>query len=230
MSLRPALIALLGLGAGHAGAPAATDGGQGQIYTCIDAQGHRLSSDRPIPECLGQDQRMLNRDGTTKAIVPPAQTPEEKARQEAAKRQADQIRLAREAEARRDRALLNRYPDQVTHDQARAKAQDAVARQIDTAQRRLRELEAESQALAQERETAGKVLPPSLRARLSANEGALEAQRTILHDQEAERDRLNQQFDIELNRLRALWAGAIPGRLGPVTPAPAASARPASAP
>ncbi|HEV8690302.1 MAG TPA: DUF4124 domain-containing protein [Ideonella sp.] len=232
MSLRPALIVLLGLGAGHAGAPAAppatgTEGSQGQIYSCVDAQGHRLSSDRPIPECLGQDQRMLRRDGSIKAIVPPAQTPEEKARQEAAKRQADQIRLAREAEARRDRALLNRYPDQATHDQARAKAQEGVAHQIDIAQRRLRELEAESQALTQEREAAGKVFPPSLRARMAANEGALEAQRTILRDQEAERDRLNQQFDTELNRLRALWAGAIPGRLGPITPAPA---RPASAP
>ena len=41
------------------------------IYTCVDAQGNRLSSDRPIPECSNQDQRLLNRDGTFKATVPP---------------------------------------------------------------------------------------------------------------------------------------------------------------
>lgn len=174
---------------------------------------------------------MLNRDGTTKAIVPPALSPEEKARQDAAKRQLEQTRLAREAEARRDRALLARYPDQATHDQARAKAQEGVMRQIDAAQRRLRELEAEGQGLAQEREALpGKVIPQALRARIAANEGALEGQRTILRDQEAERERLTQQFDAELNRLRALWAGAAPGRLGPIPTPPAASARSASGP
>ena len=60
---------------------------------------------------------------------------------------------------------------------------------------------------------------------------SVEAQRTILRDQEGERQRLTQQYDAELNRLRALWAGAAPGRLGPI-PAPPSSpvptARPAS--
>ncbi|HJV72331.1 DUF4124 domain-containing protein [Ideonella sp.] len=200
------------------------------IYTCVDAQGHRLSSDRPIPECLSQDQRLLNRDGTLKAVVPPAQSPEEKARQEAAKRQAEQIRLAREAEARRDRALLARYPDQATHDEARARAQEPVTRQVEAARRRLAELEVDTQALASEREALGKKpMPQAMRARVAANEGAIEAQRTILRDQEAERERLTLQFDAELARLRALWAGAAPGRMGPIV-VPSAPARGASAP
>ncbi len=207
------------------------------IYTCVDPQGNRLSSDRPIPECSNQDQRLLNKDGTFKATVPPAQTPEEKARSDAAKRQVEQARLAREAEARRDRALLHRYPDQATHDMARAKAQEPVTKQIESAQRRLQELDVETQALAHEREAVTtKTLPQALRARVASNEGAIEAQQTILRDQQAERERLNQQFDAELNRLRALWAGAVPGRLGPL-PAPASAsapagpaARPASAP
>lgn len=199
------------------------------IYTCVDARGNRLSSDRPIPECLNQDQRLLNRDGTLKAVVPPAQSPEEKARAEATKRQADQARLAREAEARRDRALLARYPDQATHDEARARAQEPVTRQIEAARRRLAELEVETQALASEREALGKKsMPQAMRARVAANEGAIEAQRTILRDQEAERERLTLQFDAELARLRALWAGAAPGRMGPIV-VPSAPARAASA-
>jgi hypothetical protein len=200
------------------------------IYSCVDAQGHRLSSDRPIPECVSQDQRLLNRDGTLKAVVPPAQSPEEKARVDAAKRQAEQIRLAREAEARRDRALLSRYPDQETHDEARARAQEPVNHQIDVARKRLAELDTETQALARERETLGhKPLPPALRARVAANEGAIDAQRSILRDQLAESDRLNMQFDAELARLRALWAGATPGRMGPIV-VPSAPARSASPP
>jgi Domain of unknown function (DUF4124) len=200
------------------------------IYSCVDAQGHRLSSDRPIPECMSQDQRMLNRDGTVKTVVPPAMSPEEKARQDSIKRQAEQVRLAREAEARRDRALLARYPDQATHDEARARAQDPVTHQIGIARHRLAELDVDTQALDREREALGrKPLPQALRARIAANEGAVEAQRSILHDQEAERERVTQQFDAELTRLRALWAGATPGRMGPMA-APSAPARSASKP
>jgi hypothetical protein len=202
------------------------------IYSCVDSQGHRLSSDRPIPECLAQEQRMLNRDGSTKGVLPPAQTPEEKIRQDNLRRQAEQQRLAREAEARRDRALLARYPDLLAHDAARTRAQEPVNQQIETAQRRLAELELESQALARERESNGKkALPQALRARIAANEGAIEAQNTILRDQQAERERLTQQYDAELARLRALWAGATPGRMGPIeTSAPGPTSRPSSAP
>jgi hypothetical protein len=195
----------------------------GQIYSCVDAQGNRLSSDRPIPECAARDQRLLNRDGTTRAVVPPLQSPEEKARADALRRHAEQLRLAREAEARRDRALMARYPDQATHEEARAKAQEPAQRQAENARRRLQELQAEAQALARDREAlAGRSLPAALRARIAANEGAVEAQQTILRDQEAETERLNRQFDAELMRLRALWAGAAPGRMGPL-PVPASS-------
>jgi hypothetical protein len=230
-------LALAALGtpmAGAAPAPPKAKGGTeatGQIYTCIDAQGNRLSSDRPIPECAARDQRLLNRDGTTRAVVPPLQSPEERARAEAIKRQADQLRLAREAEARRDRALLARYPDQDTHDEARAKALEQALRQAENARRRLQELENDGQALTRDREAlGGRAVPASLRARIAANEGAVEAQQTILRDQEAEQERLNRQFDAELARLRALWAGAAPGRMGPLPVPMPSSVRASSAP
>jgi hypothetical protein len=229
-------LALAALGVPMAGAAPAPPKGRGaeptgQIYTCIDSQGNRLSSDRPIPECAARDQRLLNRDGTTRAVVPPLQSPEEKSRAEAIKRQADQLRLAREAEARRDRALLARYPDQATHDEARAKALEQALRQAENARRRLHELETDGQALARDREAlGGRAVPASLRARISANEGAVEAQQTILRDQEAEQERLNRQFDAELARLRALWAGAAPGRMGPLPVPMPSSVRASSSP
>lgn len=223
------------LWAGAAGAapsnPSKPDAPGRAIYSCVDAQGHRLSSDRPIPECLAQEQRMLNRDGSARGVLPPALSPEEKARQDAIKRAAEQQRLAREAEARRDRALLARYPDLLAHDSARTRAQDPVTKQIEAAQRRLAELDAERQVLSNEREANGKKpLPQALRARIAANEGAIEAQNTILRDQQTERERLNLQFDAELARLRALWAGAAPGRMGPIETSPAPASRPPSTP
>lgn len=179
------------------------------IYTCIDSQGRRLSSDRPIPECLSQEQKLLRRDGSSKAVVPPLLSPEEKAKQDAARQKAEQAKLARDAEARRDRTLLSRYPDRAHHEDARAKAQEPVTRQIELARQRLAELETESQALAAERDAQqGKPLPQALKARVAANEGSIEAQQTILRTQQAERERLTEQFDAELGRLKLLWAAA----------------------
>src|SRR4051812_42409774 len=58
------------------------------IYTCVDANGKKHTSDRPIVECTTRDQRVLNSDGSVKQIVPPTLTADERAEQEARERQA----------------------------------------------------------------------------------------------------------------------------------------------
>ena len=40
---------------------------QAPIYSCIDAHGKRITSDRPIPECAAREQRVLNADGSVNA-------------------------------------------------------------------------------------------------------------------------------------------------------------------
>jgi len=51
------------------GAPGAT-----LTYTCVDSKGNKRSSDRPIPECSDREQRVLNKDGSLRRVIPP--TPE----------------------------------------------------------------------------------------------------------------------------------------------------------
>ena len=63
---------------------------------------------------------------------------------------------------------------------------------------------------------------------LEANDAAVEAQRSATINQEAEVGRVNQIYDIELARLKKLWAGAAPGSLGPM-PNPASPSTPAKA-
>ena len=48
------------------------------IYTCIDDQGRRITSDRPIPSCTAKEQRVLNKDGSLKAVYPPILTVDER--------------------------------------------------------------------------------------------------------------------------------------------------------
>jgi hypothetical protein len=61
-----------------------------------------------------------------------------------------------------------------------------------------------------------KPLPPKLKAQIDANDAAQAAQRDAAAGQRDEAERINRRFDAELERLRRLWSGAVPGSLGPL--------------
>jgi hypothetical protein len=194
--------------------PAASAGG---IYTCIDERGRRLTADRPIPECAAREQQVLNRDGSLRRIHPPTLTPEELAEQEARERRLAAQRAAQADAVRRDRNLLARFADEAAHRRAREAALTPVQVALRVSENRLRELAAERQPLDNESEFyVGRALPPRLRAQLDANDAAVAAQRDSQAQLGAELARVNRLYDIELERLRRLWAGATPGSLGPL--------------
>ena len=193
----------------------------GGIYTCLDAQGRRVSADRPIAECLGKEQLLLNRDGSVRAVIPPTLTAEERAEKEARERNAAESRVTQADALRRDRNLIARFPNEAAHNRAREAALDTLRQAIKASELRLRELEAESKPLREESEFyLGKALPPKLKAAVDANDASMEAQRASSTNQAAELMRINKLFDAELDRLRRLWAGAQPGSLGPMPPPP----------
>ena len=69
-------IAAAWLAAGLAGTALAADPGKsaGGIYTCVDAYGRRITSDRPIPECMDREQRQLSSSGVTRRVLRPEPT------------------------------------------------------------------------------------------------------------------------------------------------------------
>lgn len=193
-------------------APPAKDGASAPIYSCVDANGRRLSSDRPIPECLGQEQNMLGKDGTVRKKMPPLLSPEQQAKKDAERAAQARAQAARMEQVRNDRLLLSRYPTLAAHDQARQRALESTQKAIDTIQVRIAQLETERVVLANERAGLGfKAVPENLKMRTNANEGSLEAQRTLLRSMEAERARINLQYDNERQRLALLLAGLPPG-------------------
>ncbi len=218
------------LAAGSAWAQAPVRAGEG-IFTCVDDRGRRLTSDRPIAECAGREQRLLNRDGSLRQIIPPTLTAEERAAKEARERLAAEDRAAQQDAVRRDRNLLQRFPNETAHVRAREAALESAQAALAATERRLAELARERGPLANEAEFyAGKPLPPKLKSAIDANEAAAEAQRTARVTQAAEVARVNALFDAELDRLRRLWAGAPAGSLGPLPQGAAAPAAPGSAP
>ncbi len=200
------------------------------IYSCIDDKGRRLTSDRPIPECSAREQQVLNKDGSLRTVQPPTLTAEERAEKEARERRAIEARNAQADIVRRDKNLLLRHPTEASHRKAREAALDTVRLAIKGSEQRLKDLEKERKPLLDEAEFyKGRQLPFKLRMALEANDAAVEAQRSATINQEAEVGRVNQIYDIELARLKKLWAGAAPGSLGPM-PNPGSPSTAAKAP
>ena len=194
------------------------------IYTCIDDKGQKRVSERPIAECIDREQKVLNKDGSLKRIVPATPTAEERAEREAADRRAAEERAALNDAVRRDRHLKARFPNEAAHQKAREASLEVVRASLRTSQQRIKELEAERKPLTSEFEFyRGRSVPARLKQQIEANDTSVAAQRDLMQTQEAELVRINRIYDNELEHLRKLWNGARPGSISLVS-APTAQA------
>lgn len=179
------------------------------IYTCIDAKGRKITSDRPIPECADREQQVLNPSGTVRATVGPTLTGPERAALERRKRRDAELRARQEEEKRRERALLMRYPNRAVHDKERAEALEQIDVVKQAAVNRVRELLRQRKELESELEFYHndiKEAPPLLRRQFEDNDHSMAVQGRFIADQDAEKVRVNARFDEELATLKHLWA------------------------
>lgn len=185
----------------------------GRIFTCVDGQGRRLTSDRPIPECLAREQREMSPTGTTLRILAPSLTAEERAREETKAQQeaAQKARLL--DERRRDRALLSRYSSAQQHQAERNKQLQVVVGTQESIRQRLRDLQKQRGEWLLEMEfykADPSQAPAWLKRSLQDNQEQQKGQHRLLAIQAEEMDRVNARFDAELVRLKALWGPATP--------------------
>ena len=198
--------------------------GAALIYSCIDASGKKLTSDRPIAECNAREQRVLNADGSVKRVVPPTMTAEERSDAEARDREAETRRVEQRDAIKRDRNLLVRFPNEAAHRKQRELALDDVRKSLRQSEARLVELAKERKPLTDEAEFyVGKQLPLKVKLGLDANDASVEAQKSLMQNQRIEILRIDKLYDAELERLRKLWGGAQPGSLGVIAGTPTAA-------
>lgn len=178
------------------------------VYTCVDARGRKLNSDRPIPECIDREQKVLNPSGTVREKLGPTLTAQERAAVEAKEKLAQEEQARLNEEKRRDRALLLRYPNKTVHD---AEGSEAVA-QINVvksaALNRIEELNKQRKTVDVEMEFYKKdptKAPLSLKRQVDDLVQSLAVQARFIADQDGETKRVNARFDEELARLRGLW-------------------------
>lgn len=182
------------------------------IFTCTDSRGKKITSDRPIPECLDREQKELNASGTVKRSMGPVLTAQEASEQEIRDKKAAEERTRINDERRRNRAMLLRYKDQAAHDAERASALTQVDAVIQTANKRMEELAQQRKALDSELEfykSDPSKIPAHLRRRVNEFEENLVAQQRFIANQQLEKKRVNDRFDEELARLKPLWAGTV---------------------
>jgi hypothetical protein len=182
--------------------------GQAGIYTCVDAKGRRITSDRPIAECLDREQKELSPSGTVKRRIGPSLTAQERAAEEERARKLADAKQREAEERRREKVLTARYPDQAAHDRERQRALDSIEDVIEAAQQRTLELQAQRKGLLQETEfykADPSRMPAKLKRQLEENEEQTAAQMRFVASQQDERQRINARFDDELAKLRTLW-------------------------
>ena len=179
------------------------------IYTCTDAKGRKITSDRPITECTDRSQQEMTPSGTVKRVLGPTLTAKERAALDEKEKADAEARVQLVEEKRRNRALLSRYPDRAAHDKERNAALAQVDEVLKTGIKRAYELADQRRAINTEMEFYKSDInkaTPALRRRVDENDNNMAAQKRFFVEQDAEKQRINQRFDEELAKLKVLWA------------------------
>ena len=179
------------------------------IYACTDAKGRKLTSDRPIAECVDRTQQEMSPQGTVKRVLGPTLTAQERAVQEEKEKAALEVRLQAQEAKRKDRALLARFPNQAAHNKERIQAVGLVDEVISAGAKRMVELAEQRVAINTELEFYKKdpsKAPQAIKRRIEENDSSILAQQRFIYDQDLLKSRVNLRFDEELVKLRAMWA------------------------
>jgi hypothetical protein len=197
-----AVVMMLPLGAGA------------ELYVCTTARGRTLTGDSPPPDCGDSVIRVLNPDGSTKRVIEPPLTPEQKRKREEEERRRHEREMQAQEQMRKDRALLETYAseDEIQASRDRTLADRQVL--IERANQQLREYKVDRKRLDDEVEFYSKrKMPDKLKRALDDNAALQEHQVSTIEDIRAEMQRLNEHYDAELKRFRELvMRGATPAQ------------------
>lgn len=177
-----------------------------KIYTCRDASGRMITSDRPIPECADRSQKELGKTGQViKEVLPPMSIKEELRYEEEQEAKRREIRRLQDI-ARRDRALQV-YKNEADLQDTRQRALAFPEEQIKGSEKRILLADKEIKEIDEIVASKGpNGAPPTLRRRRYELDAVLETEKIYIADRKEEIKRINARFDDELVRYRKLMA------------------------
>jgi hypothetical protein len=192
------------------------------IYTCSDADGRVISSDRPIPACDRRPMRELNADGSLRRLIAPPLTKEQEKEEAVQERRRQDEALARRIQQSRDRNLLLTFEDEDALESMRLRGLADIDRDIRLATHRILSLDkelktAQAAAAAWKAENPRKPLPIPNQQQIMDTANSILVEDSVVTERQAERDRVNSRFDADAARLRQLL-GTAPSRERPRPP------------
>lgn len=183
-----------------------------QIFTCKDAAGRTISSDRPIQECANRPMREMSRDGWVRREIPAPLTAEQKRQLQLQDEQRKAQQAALEEQQQLDRVLIMRYSNEAAIETARRRELLVMQEQVQASNHTIADAERSMVAVRTEAEFYKKknVLPADLAQKRDLAEQALRAARQHISQTEAVIAQTNARYDVTLKRFRELNAAAVP--------------------
>jgi hypothetical protein len=187
---------------------------QSSLYSCTTTAGKNITADLPPAECWNRPIKELRADGSTRRVIEPPLTPEQKAAREAEERRQNDEADKRRAQMRKDVALLETYGTEQDIEDARVRALQTREAVIERAHKRMDDLKGERKKLEDEKEFYPKRdMPEKLKRSFAGNAEAMQHQEKVIADANAEKARVSARFEAERQRFRELVAaGATPAQ------------------
>jgi hypothetical protein len=174
------------------------------IYVCRTPSGVMMTTDHLSTDCLRYGGKQLNPDGSVRRLI---LTPQQQNEQDAQARQQRDAREQQRRQQREQRALLTRFPDRASFDQALRNDLQTPLSLIASARQRLARLAANVKGLNQEAQFyPGGNYPAELRGKFEENKVLTEQERGLIAGQEHEMAQIRAQYADMLPQLKALWS------------------------
>ena len=195
-----------------------------QIIKCVGKDGKTYVGSTLPPQCAGQANELMNKQGQVVKRTEAALTPEQRAAKEAEERiakerEAEAARKEKE-ETRKNKALLSTYASEKDIETARRQALADNEKAVVQTQAKIAQIEKTGVAMRKELEFyQGKNKPPAKVIQdIQNNEIDLKAQQNLLAAKLKEVDEINARYDGDKRRYLELTKGPA------ATPAPAPAA------
>lgn len=176
------------------------------IYSCTDANGRIINSDRPIADCAKRELRVLNSDGSVREVISAPLTKEQQKQRARDEQRSLEDAWAKKVQQARDRNLLQTFEDERAIESLRRRTIADIDHEIRLATLRILSLDKEMKIAQQEverfkQERGGGRMPFVYQQRITDAANAILAEDSLIKDRREERERANAlRF-----RLEAAW-------------------------
>lgn len=178
-----------------------------EIYSCKDATGRVITSDRPIPECADRAVTVRKNVGQAPKEIPRPLTPEERRKAQAEEARQKELAIAEEERQKQERYLLTHYRSEDDIERDRKEKLNSVKEkirigneQIQFVTKLLTDLDAEKLRRPQ----ASPAESASFDNRANALRNSIKKTQDNNYAAETEQAKINAQFDAILKQYREI--------------------------